>query len=157
MPFGPVGIHAVEHFGPVLRLGTARARMEGDDGVAAVVFSGQQGGETLLVEGGLDTLDAGRALLEQGQIPFLVGQGDEREGIVLIPQQPFVPFDPVRQKGGALGDLLGGLHIVPKAVGGGLHREFFRLPLHLRQTDGPRQIVDLGIQPFQPLPQFFKL
>lgn len=109
------------------------------------------------VEGGLDTLDAGRALLEQGQIPFLVGQGDEREGIVIIPQQPLIPFDPVPQKGGTLRHLLSGLHIVPKAVGGGLHREFFRLPLHLRQTNGSRQILDLGIQSLQPLPQFFKL
>ena len=38
----PAEIHAHEHFGPVLRLGAARARMDGDDGGELIVFAREQ-------------------------------------------------------------------------------------------------------------------
>jgi hypothetical protein len=40
--FGPAQVHAEEHFGPVLRFGAAGAGFYGDDGVEAVVFTGQE-------------------------------------------------------------------------------------------------------------------
>jgi hypothetical protein len=40
--FGPAQIHAQKHFGPVLRLGATGAWLYGDDGVEAVVFSGEE-------------------------------------------------------------------------------------------------------------------
>lgn len=40
---GPAQIHAQEHFGPVLRFGAAGAGFHSDDGVEAIVFTGQQG------------------------------------------------------------------------------------------------------------------
>ncbi len=39
---GPAQIHAQKHFGPVLRFGAAGAGLDGDDGVQAVGFAGEQ-------------------------------------------------------------------------------------------------------------------
>ncbi len=39
---GPAQIHAEEHFGPVLRFGAASAGFYGDDGVEAIVFTGEE-------------------------------------------------------------------------------------------------------------------
>jgi hypothetical protein len=41
--FRPAEVHAEEHFGPVLGFGAAGARLYGDDGVEAIVFTGEQG------------------------------------------------------------------------------------------------------------------
>ena len=38
----PAHVHAQKHFGPVLRFGAAGAGLDGDDGVEAVVFAGEQ-------------------------------------------------------------------------------------------------------------------
>ena len=42
LPLGPAQIHAQQHVGPVLRLGAARAGMDGHDGVARVVLARKQ-------------------------------------------------------------------------------------------------------------------
>ena len=42
LALGPAQIHAQQHVGPVLRLGAAGAGMDGHDGVAGVVFAGEQ-------------------------------------------------------------------------------------------------------------------
>ena len=76
---------------------------------------------------------------------------------MIVPHQLFIPFDPVLEQSGALRDLLRRLHVVPEPVGGGFHVQLLRLPFHLGQADGAGQILDLGIEPLQPLPQFFKL
>lgn len=36
---GPAHVHAQEHFGPVLRFSAAGARLDGDDGVEAIVIA----------------------------------------------------------------------------------------------------------------------
>ena len=43
VPLGPADVHAHEHLGPVLRLGAAGARMDGQEGIAAVVGAPQHG------------------------------------------------------------------------------------------------------------------
>ena len=48
----PLQVHAQEHLGPVLRLGAARAGMNGDDGVGAIVLAAKH----LLGLGGVDLL-----------------------------------------------------------------------------------------------------
>ena len=40
--FGPAEIHTEQHFGPVLRFGAAGAGVDGHDGVAAVVLTGEE-------------------------------------------------------------------------------------------------------------------
>ena len=39
---GPAQVHPEEHLGPVLRLGAARARVDGDDGVLLIVLAAQE-------------------------------------------------------------------------------------------------------------------
>src|SRR5271169_768662 len=43
LTFSPSEIKAKEHVRPVLRLGSTRARMDGHDSVASVIFTGEQG------------------------------------------------------------------------------------------------------------------
>ena len=40
-PLGPLHVHPQQHLGPVLRLDSARTRMDGDDGVGGVVLAAQ--------------------------------------------------------------------------------------------------------------------
>jgi hypothetical protein len=49
-PLRPLQVHAQQHLGPVLRLGAAGARVDGDDRVGAIVLAAQH----LLGLGGLD-------------------------------------------------------------------------------------------------------
>ena len=39
---GPLEIHAQEHLGPVLRFGTTRARVNGANSIAAIIFAAEQ-------------------------------------------------------------------------------------------------------------------
>ena len=70
---GPAVVHAVEHLGPVLRLGTAGAGVEGQDGVAVVVLAVQHGHELQLVHRLFHGVDG------------LLGFGDH-VGVVLLVQ-----------------------------------------------------------------------
>lgn len=84
-----------------------------------VVFSCQQGGEPLFLDGGLDFFHAGGAFLQQGFVRRFVGQLDEGHRVVIIADQTLVFIDGILEGGCALGGCLRGLHVVPKAVGGG--------------------------------------
>ena len=46
----PAGVHAEEHAGPVLRLGTAGTGMDGEHAVQVVVLAGEQGGKAGLLQ-----------------------------------------------------------------------------------------------------------
>jgi len=48
--FRPAVIHAVEDVGPVIRLGAARARLDGEDRVVAVELAGEERADLDLVE-----------------------------------------------------------------------------------------------------------
>jgi hypothetical protein len=60
-PLGPAHLHAQQHLGPVLRVGTARARVDRDYRVAAVVLAAEQ---ARLLELGEPGLDRGALLVE---------------------------------------------------------------------------------------------
>ena len=47
---GPAVVHAEEHVGPVVRLGAARAGLDGEDGVVAVELAGEERGDLEGVE-----------------------------------------------------------------------------------------------------------
>src|SRR5262249_24056491 len=70
-PLGPAEIHAEQHLGPVLRLEAARAGMDLDDGVAAVVLASAQLLELPRVETLRDALDLAPELFERVGVSFL--------------------------------------------------------------------------------------
>ena len=70
----PVLIHTDEHLRPVLSLGSARARVESQQCVLRVVFAVQKRAEGLLLELVLKFCNTLAALVEHGEILFLVGE-----------------------------------------------------------------------------------
>ena len=148
----PVGIHAVEHLGPVLGFGTARPRVKGEYRVFRVVFPGQQGGQPLLVDFSGDAFHAFGAFVHQRGILLLVGQLDEGHGVVVIGHQTVIGFDFCFENGGFLHHLLGGVHIVPKTVRRGPGVQFFGFGEHLLDAHGMGQILDVGEKTLQPQP-----
>jgi hypothetical protein len=63
---GPAVVHAEKHVGPVVRLGAARARLDGEDGVVLVELAGEEGGDLELVELGDHRGDLSVELLRVG-------------------------------------------------------------------------------------------
>ena len=102
----PVGVHAVEHGGPVLRLGAARARLEGDDGVVVVVLAGQKRLEPglfhLLLELGIALGQLG----EHGVVAFLDGHLTQRVKIVPLAAHSLIQLDLGLEQAALLHDLL---------------------------------------------------
>ena len=111
-----MGVHAVQHLRPVLRLGAAGARVEGQNRVGGIVFAGQQGGEPLARHLLFHVLHALRAFVEEREIARFIGQFDQRQGIVVVFLQFAVGFDLAVDHRRTLGHLLGVFHVVPKAV-----------------------------------------
>jgi len=56
-PLAPAHVHAQQHFRPIARLGTAGARVDGDDGVLVVVFARHHQLELELAQTLLDRFD----------------------------------------------------------------------------------------------------
>ena len=61
----PAQIHAQQHLGPVLRLGAAGARVDGDDGAALVVLAAEEALLLAALQLGLKLGDAVHKLLEE--------------------------------------------------------------------------------------------
>ena len=116
MALGPHVVHAVEHRGPVLRLGAARAGVEGQDRVVRVVLAREQGRQAhrlgLFGEGGELALQ----LLEHGRVVLLAGHLAERIHVVPGRAELFIALDLALERLEALLHLLGLLHVVPEAV-----------------------------------------
>ena len=157
MPLRPPGIHPVEHLGPVLGLGAPGPRLEGDDGGGVVVLPGQQGGQP----GGLHLpLQSGEARLhlgDEGLVLLLVAHLAQGHQIVPGGQTPGLGVHLALQAADALLDLLGLVHVVPEAVGGGLGVKLVQLPLRALQIQGAAQLVQVGLQVVQLYPVFVKL
>ena len=65
VPLGPARVHAVQHLGPVLRLGAARAGMDRDHGAQPVVFARQQAAQLEFRDALLDAVELARQVGEQ--------------------------------------------------------------------------------------------
>ena len=85
--FGPAGVHTVEHFGPVLGLGSAGACVEGQDGVVVVVLAVQHRHELQLVDGLLDALNGLLTLGGQGGIVLFLDHFQQRLGFLILGSQ----------------------------------------------------------------------
>ena len=112
----PLHIHTVEHLRPVLRLGAARAGVEGQNGVAVIVLTGEQRREADLLD---PLLQIGEALLQLGQqagVVHLVAHVDEGEQVVARGDELFKAVDLILQLLGAHLIGLRALDVVPEAV-----------------------------------------
>ena len=110
----PAGVHAVQHLRPILCLGAAGPRMEGKDGIFAVIFPGEQGGQTHLRHAGLQLLGIGGGFLVHAFIAGLLRQLDKGEGILVQRLQLIVGFHAGFELSGALEHLLAVFHVIPE-------------------------------------------
>ena len=69
----PAGIHAKQHFGPVLGFGPAGTGVDGDDGIAVVVFAVQHEGQRKAFNGVTDAFEGRADFRQGGVILFLDG------------------------------------------------------------------------------------
>ena len=81
---GPAGVHAVEHLGPVLRLGAAGAGVEGQDRVAVVVLTVEHRHELQLIDGLLHTVDSLLALSGEGGVVLLLDHLQQGLGLLIL-------------------------------------------------------------------------
>ena len=112
----PLHIHAVEHLRPVLRLGAARAGVEGQNRVAVVVFAGKERRESCLLHIGFEFTVALFELGQQARVVHLRSHVDQREQIVARGNELFVAVNFIVQLLGAHLVFLRALQIVPEAV-----------------------------------------
>ena len=115
---GVADVHAVEHLRPVLRLGAARARVQREQGVAAVVFAVEQRGEPERVEVFAHALQFAPDLLGHGVVVLLLGQLHHHLDVVGAGDEGLVVLYLHLRLVGVGGDALGALRVVPEAGGG---------------------------------------
>ena len=146
MAFRPAGVHAVEHLGPVLRLGPAGPGVEGEDGVGAIILPGEQGGQLGLLDSGLQLGKALLHLWDQALILHLIAQLAQGHQVLPLVLAFLLAVDLAAQLLDPLLDLLGLLQVVPETIGGALRFQHLRLADGGLQAEGLVQIVQLGAQ-----------
>ncbi len=82
MLLGPAGVHAQQHAGPVVGLGSAGAGIDLNIGVVAISLARQQGLQ--LGPGGpfLDRLQLVASLIEAGFVTLLIGHFGQGQGVL---------------------------------------------------------------------------
>jgi hypothetical protein len=70
----PAQIHAQQHLGPVLRLGAAGARVDGEDGAALVVLATEEAQLLASLQVGLESRDAAHELLQELVVDAVAAQ-----------------------------------------------------------------------------------
>ena len=116
-PLGEAGVHAVEHLGPVLGLGAARARVQREDAVAVVVLAGQQRLEPQGLQVALQAFKLGPDLVHAALVVGLLRKLHQHLDVVRPGNQAFIVLDAVLHRAGLRGHLLCPLRIVPEARG----------------------------------------
>ena len=146
---GPVLVHTDEHGSPVHGLGAAGAGMEAEDGIVAVVLTGQQGAERLAIQ---LHFKGGKALLHLGEealVLHLLGHLDGGDHVLVHGVQSAVVGNLVLQLLGALQHLLALGRIVPELRLGGLLFQFLDLDTGLVQIQCQPEIIQLGLHIIQ--------
>ena len=112
--FGPAGIHADEHLRPVLGFRTAGTGVEGNEGVALVVFAGQEEPHFPL----FNVLEQVVVLLfnvfGKGSIAVFHGHFQILAEVVSFADEFFVTFDFRLEQRRFLGNLLGLFRVIPE-------------------------------------------
>ena len=88
----PAVIHPEQHFRPVLGLGAAGPRVEGEDGIVFVVFPGEQGGKLHRGNFIFNGLDLRFGLVHQREVFGLVAHFDQGHTVACAALQPLVGF-----------------------------------------------------------------
>ena len=110
----PASIHAEEHLRPVLRLRSARARMERQDGIVCIVVAREQHLELQGLKSLRDEIELGADIVLHGRIPLLDAHLVERLGILVLCHKPLVGIDAALQRGEFLIQLLRRRRVIPK-------------------------------------------
>jgi len=114
LPLGPAEVHAQEHIGPILGLGTAGAGMDGYNGIAGVILPPEHALEFCGLNLLLDPRHFGRNFAQGLFIIFLPGQLEVSFGVFYFRPQVF-PKAQIRLKGSPfLEQSLGTFVIVPE-------------------------------------------
>lgn len=88
--------------------------MESEDGIFAVIFPGEQGGQTHLRHAGLQLLGIGGGFLVHAFIAGFLRQLDKGEGILVQRLQLIIGFHAGFELSGALEHLLAVFHVIPE-------------------------------------------
>ena len=112
--FSPAGVHADEHLCPVLSFRTAGTGVEGDEGVALVVFAGQEEPYFPL----FDVLEQVVVLLfnvfGKGGVAVFHGHFQIVAEVISFADEFFVAFDFRLEQRRFLGNLLGLVRVIPE-------------------------------------------
>ena len=119
---GPSGVHAVEHAGPVAAFGSAGPCVQLQDGVVAVVFSGQEGFDFHGLQFVYEGVQFALYLRDEGGVAFFVAHFNEGFDVLVLLTQVFVVFGLVFQIFKLPHAFLGFFGVVP--VAGGFHFTF---------------------------------
>ena len=144
MALRPAGIHPVEHLAPVLGFGAAGACLEGDQGIVAVVLTGEERFKTRLLHLLLQVFIAGLQLVEHRLVIFLNGHLADGHHVVPLGDHMGIALHLSLQLARALHHLLGGFLVVPEAGGLDLRLEPLMLLPASVQIQRIRQLVQLG-------------
>ncbi len=108
--FGPAEVHAQEHLGEVLGVGSTRVGLDRDDGVARVVLAREEG---VLLEARQLLLDRLERGLDVGG--HVAVHGEELARVVVLAPEPLVALEPLGDPGVLGGDRGRALLVVPEA------------------------------------------
>ena len=131
--------------------------MEGEDGVLAVVFAGEQRGKGLLFQLLLHLLHAGAAVVDQVEVALFVRKLDHDQRVVKGGLQIVIRLDFAFEQRNALQHLLRIGKVAPEVFIGGLRFQRFDFLGHLLQAERRRKLLQRLFAFQQPQPQFFKL
>jgi hypothetical protein len=123
--FNPSGVHAKQHFRPILGFRTTGTGIYGQDGILAVIFTIQHQGKVQFDDLFFDGYRLPTDFLDGIPVFFFHGQIEKDFAFFEIAVQGVVSSDAVREMGPFLQDRFGLLRISPESV---LGEDFFYFP-----------------------------
>ena len=111
---GPAAVHALQHLGPVLALGTAGAGMDLEVGVVRIGLAGKQALDLAARGFRLDPADGALAFADASLVALGLPELDQRQGILEVLLEPPDGAGLVLERVPLAHDLLGRLGVVPE-------------------------------------------
>src|SRR5262249_28675439 len=114
LALGPAQVHAQEHLSPILRLGAACPRMNGENGVFLIVLAAEPTSPSLLRAGALEPSQRTSNLPRHRQLLLGLGQIQHQRLLLQSLLQALPAFDRLLQRGTPPHQLLRALGILPQ-------------------------------------------